>query len=75
MDNSNMKQITLKSNDIHCDACANSIVNTVGKVIGVENVAVDVDSQTATVYFDSPATEQQVREAMTDAGFDIEEDN
>jgi copper chaperone CopZ len=69
-----MKSITLKSADIHCDACANSIQNTVGKMIGVENVAVDVAAQTVTVDFDSPVTEEQIRETMADAGFDVNEE-
>jgi copper chaperone CopZ len=68
-----MKQITLKSADIHCDACATSIKNTVGKLNGVESVDVKVPEQTTTITFDEPATEAQVRETMTDAGFDIDE--
>jgi len=70
-----MKQITLKSNDINCDACAASIKNTVGKVEGVESVEVDVAGQTARVTFDEPATEEQIRDSMADAGFDIIEEN
>jgi copper chaperone CopZ len=70
-----MKSITLKSADIHCDACANSIQNTVGKLIGIENIAVDVAAQTVTVYFDNPVTEEQIKETMTDAGFDVIEED
>ena len=70
-----MKSITLKSADIHCDACANSIQNTVGKLIGIENIAVDVAAQTVTVDFDSPVTEAQIKEAMADAGFDVIEED
>jgi copper chaperone CopZ len=68
-----MKTITLKSADIHCDACANSIKNTVGKLNGVESVDVNVAEQTTTINFDDPATVAQVRESMEDAGFDIVE--
>jgi len=70
-----MKSITLKSADIHCDACANSIQKTVGKLIGIENIAVDVAAQTVTVDFDSPVTEDQIKETMTDAGFDVIEED
>ena len=68
-----MKHITLKSADIHCDACANSIRNTVGKLDGVESVEVDVAAQTVEVTFDEPTNEHQIRETMADAGFDINE--
>jgi len=68
-----MKTITLKSADIHCDACATSIKNTVGSLDGVTGIDVDVAGQTATISFDAPATEQQVRETMEEAGFDIVE--
>ena len=69
-----MKSITLQSADIHCDACANSIQNTVGKMPGVESVSVDVAAQTVEVAFDEPTTEEQIRETMADAGFDVNED-
>lgn len=69
-----MNTITLKSADIHCDACANSIRNTVGKLEGVQSLEVDIDGQTVTVSFLEPATESQVRETMVDAGFDIVEE-
>jgi copper chaperone CopZ len=70
-----MKQITLKSADIHCDSCANSIRNSVGRVNGVSAVEVDITSQTATITYGEPATETQIRETMEDAGFDIVEEN
>jgi copper chaperone CopZ len=70
-----MKNITLKSADIHCDACANSIQNTVGKLDGVEHLAVDVAAQAVTVYFDPPVTEDQIRETMDDAGFEVIEED
>ncbi|MEO7454537.1 MAG: heavy-metal-associated domain-containing protein [Fimbriimonadales bacterium] len=69
-----MKTITLKSADIHCDACANSIRNTVGKLVGVEHLAVDVVAQCVTVHYDSPVTEEQIKATMADAGFDVIED-
>ena len=70
-----MKNITLKSAEIHCDACANSIRNTVGKLDGVESVDVDVAAQTVEVSFGEPATEQEIRETMTGAGFDLVEED
>lgn len=67
-----MKTLTLISQDIHCESCANSIQKAVGAVAGVTSVHVDVASQTATITYDDPATEQQVRAAMEDAGFDLQ---
>jgi copper chaperone CopZ len=68
-----MKHLTLKSADIHCDACASSIRNTVGKLEGVESVDVDVAAQTVEVTFAEPTNEHQIRETMANAGFDISE--
>ena len=68
-----MKHITLTSADIHCESCATSIRNTVGNLDGVESVDVDVAAQTVEVTFDEPATEQNIRSTMEDAGFDIAE--
>lgn len=70
-----MKEITLKSADIHCDSCANSIKNTVGNLDGVASVDVSIPSQTATINFAEPATEAQIRETMEDAGFDVVEED
>ncbi len=70
-----MKNITLKSADIHCDACANSIQSTVGKLDGVESVNVDVAAQTVEVSFDEPTNEGQIKETMTDAGFAVLEED
>jgi copper chaperone CopZ len=67
-----MKSMTLQSADIHCDACAYSIRNTVGNLPGVQSVNVDVAGQTVEVSYGEPANDRQIRETMADAGFDVE---
>ena len=66
-----MNTITFKSSDIHCSACAASIQNALGMVDGVQKVDVDLSNQTATIEFDPPATEDTVRAAFVEAGFEI----
>lgn len=68
-----MNTITLKSNDIHCNACAKSIKAVVGSIHGVDSVEVDIEGKAVAVSFGDPATETQIRAAMETAGFDIEE--
>lgn len=70
-----MNAIKLKSEDIHCQACAASVTRALTAVAGVANVSVDVDNQTVVVHFDEPATEESIRTAMDDAGFAVASSN
>lgn len=67
-----MNTILLKSNDIECDGCKNSITRAVSTLTGVTSVEVNVGEKSVEVKFDEPATEGQIRETITGAGFAIE---
>lgn len=69
--NYKMKELTLKSEDIHCDSCASSVSKALSKVEGVFSVRVDVPSQSVHVEYDSPADEVSILVAMDDAGFEV----
>jgi copper chaperone CopZ len=66
-----MNTLTLKSNDIHCDGCAASIVRAVSALSGVHDVKVDVDAKTISVDFEESADPDSIKEAIEDAGFAI----
>jgi copper chaperone len=55
---------------ITCGGCANSIKSALGRLEGVSNVQVDVDTKTVTVEHDEQrATRHAVVEALDKAGF------
>lgn len=55
--------------DISCDHCKQAIEAEVGKLAGVMEVVVDVDSKTVTV--DGGASEQAIVEAINEAGYEV----
>ena len=56
--------------DIECDGCANSIKTVLGKLAGVAEVAVDVDTKTVTVTYDMAQTKNAIlRDRLTTLGF------
>lgn len=55
---------------IECDGCAGSIRRSLGKLPGVQSVAVDVDAKDVLVQFDPAQTgPAALRERLTLAGF------
>jgi copper chaperone CopZ len=66
-----MPAIELKSADIHCGGCAASIDRALGALAGVQAVSVNVEGQVISVEFDAPASEEQIKSAVEDAGFAI----
>lgn len=66
-------QWTGRSGEIECEGCANSIKRTLGKLAGVESVAVTVDSKTIAVSYDSSVTnEEAIKARLEGAGFPAE---
>ena len=66
-----MKELTLKSEDIHCDSCASSVSKAISQVEGVSFVRVDVPTKTVHIEYDLPADEAHIVDAMDDAGFEV----
>lgn len=55
---------------IHCEGCANAIKRSLGKLEGIQSVAVDVDAKTVTAqYDDARLHEPQIRERLEQSGF------
>lgn len=58
---------------IECDGCASSIQRTLGKVAGVERVAVEVAAKQVQVQYDPAQTDPAaLRERLSRAGFEPE---
>ena len=55
-----------------CDACAQSVERVVGQLDGVENITVDLTSNSATItYNESSVGISNLHNAIEDAGFDV----
>ncbi len=64
---------TGRSSEIECDGCANSIKRTLGKLSGVESVAVTVQTKTIEVAYDNATTnEEAIKARLEGAGFPLE---
>lgn len=66
-----MPTLILTSPDIHCEGCAERATKAATSVAGVVKVDVEVPTQRVTVEYDAPATEDAVRGALEDAGFEV----
>ncbi|HWO60347.1 MAG TPA: copper ion binding protein [Umezawaea sp.] len=54
-----------------CGHCVNAVTDEVGRIGGVQNVAVDLDSGLVTVTSEQPIAEDDIREAVVEAGYEL----
>lgn len=67
-----MTSVTLNVKGMSCSHCVNAIETSL-KEIGVESVNVDLGKNTVDVSYDDQAlTLEKVKEAIDDAGYDVE---
>ncbi len=55
--------------DIVCGGCAGAIKNALGKIGGVSQVEVDVDTKTVSVAHTAEVSREKIVEVLDDAGF------
>ncbi len=63
---------SLKVLGMVCEGCSTNVKDVVSSIEGVKDVVVDLGSGTLTYELDG-ATRDQIKEAVDDAGFDVEE--
>ena len=63
--------LTLKVPSIACEVCANTITKAIHNLDGEAEVNIDIDKKIVTV--DSQTTVKEIKEAIIDAGHEIEE--
>lgn len=67
-----MKQITLKVDGMTCGGCSSSIIRSINELKGVGSVSADHQSGQVVVSFDDvQISEDSIKEAIEDAGFDV----
>jgi copper chaperone len=66
-----MKTITFSIPNINCDHCVHTIKSEVGDLAGVKAVEASFDTKKATVTFDGPATEEQIKELLASINYPV----
>jgi copper chaperone len=66
-----MAQSTYTVQGMTCGHCVSSVTEEVGQIDGVRTVDVDLASGKVTVVSDEPVTEDAVRAAVTEAGYEL----
>jgi copper chaperone CopZ len=64
-------QTTYTVTGMTCGHCAHAVSGELSKLDGVTNVNVDVASGAVTVTSEGPLAEQDVREAVDEAGYEL----
>ncbi len=64
-----MTTVTYSIPNINCMHCVHTIKTEVGELEGVEAVEADVQSQQATIRFDSPATEAKIKDLLASINY------
>lgn len=66
-----MKEIIIKINGMMCEGCENRVKNAVGSIEGVESVVADHNTGNVTVKMDEGISEEIIKEALQDIGYEI----
>ncbi|MCU0519763.1 MAG: heavy-metal-associated domain-containing protein [Anaerolineae bacterium] len=64
-----MTTVTYRIPNISCKHCVHAIKMEVGELPGVQAVDADVDSRTATITFDAPASEVQIKALLAEINY------
>ena len=66
-----MAQATYTVTGMTCQHCVSSVTEEIGELTGVHAVDVDLGSGRVTVTSDAPLSEDSVRAAVADAGYQL----
>ena len=55
--------------DVSCSHCKDKIERELGKMDGVRSVVVNIDSKEAEIKYESPATGELIKTALSDIGY------
>jgi copper chaperone len=66
-----MVERTYRVPDVSCQHCVSAITSELTKIDGVSSVNVDIDRKIVTVQADESVTDQQLREGIDEAGYEV----
>lgn len=66
-----MTKVTYSIPNISCNHCVHTIKMEVSELAGVTEVFADADNKQATIIFDPPATEEQIKRLMEEINYPV----
>ena len=66
-----MNTITYSIPNISCGHCVHTIQSEIRELAGVISVVADKDKQVATISFDAPATEEQIKALLAEIEYPV----
>lgn len=64
-----MTTVTYSIPNISCNHCVHTVKTEIGEINGVTSVEADAESKQATVTFDPPATEEEIKSVLTEINY------
>lgn len=64
-----MTTVTYSIPNISCGHCVHTIQSEVGELAGVQSVTADQQAKKATITFDAPATEDQIKQLLAEINY------
>ena len=66
-----MTTVTYKIPNISCNHCVHTIKSEVSDLAGVKSVDADAASKVATITFDEPATEEEIKSLLAELNYPV----
>ncbi len=66
-----MTTVTYNIPNINCGHCVHTIKMEIGDLEGVQSVDASPESKSATIVFDAPATEQVIKDLLTEINYPV----
>ncbi len=64
-----MTTVTYSIPNIHCGNCVNTVQTEVSELEGVQSVEARADTMQATITFDAPANEEQIKALLAEINY------
>ena len=64
-----MTTVTYSIPNISCGHCVHTVQSEVAELAGVQTVVANVDTKQATITFDAPATEEQIKAVLASINY------
>jgi copper chaperone len=68
-----MTTVTYSIPNISCHHCTHTIQSEVSEIPGVQSVSATVDTKQATIVFDTPATEDEIKALLAEISYPVAE--
>ena len=66
-----MTTVTYSIPNISCNHCVHTIQTEVADITGVKSVSADLNSKTATINYEPPATEDEIKSLLAEINYPV----